>query len=309
MYRTIREFFAAREVLEVETPLISAHTVCDPHLSPFTTRYEPAGGRDGPACFLQTSPESAMKRLLAAGSGSIFQICKAFRNGERGRWHNPEFTLLEWYRTGFDLDALTAEVEALLAALLDRPELARNSRHLTYRAAFERFIGIDPLDAPLETFRDAARALGQPEASALCGEDRGSWLDYLFGLVIQPGLASDGLVFIRDFPACLTSLARNNPTDPRVVERVEVFIDGVELGNGYHELSDPAEQRRRFDADLYTLAARGAPARSADLRLLAALQSGLPDCCGIALGLDRLLMLRSGAAEIAEVLAFDFARA
>jgi elongation factor P--(R)-beta-lysine ligase len=305
MLRAIRAFFEARGVLEVETPLLCAHTVTDRHLRPFKTRFGPAGRESASPHYLQTSPEFAMKRLLAAGAGSIYQICKAFRNDELGRRHNPEFTILEWYRPGFDLYALMDEVEALFGALLDaRPTPAER---IPYRAVFERHTGIDPIVANGDDFRASADALGHPEAASLCGTDRSTWLDYLFSHAVQPNLGTQRLSFVYDFPACLPSLARLKPGDPSVVERVEVFLQGMELANGFHELADPVEQERRFDADLAMSGLSNR--RRKDPRLLAALAAGLPDCSGIAVGLDRLLMLRTGADDIADVLAFSFANA
>lgn len=306
----IRKFFAERGVLEVETPLLGRYTVTDPHLSPFETRFGSADGKVGTeTLFLQTSPEFAMKRMLASGSGSIFQICKAFRNEEVGRWHNPEFTLLEWYRVGFGLTELMDEVDALLAKLFGASVTLAESERLSYRSVFRQHVGVDPSDANWPDFDQCARRLGFPEASSLCGTSLATWLDFLFSHAVQPHLGRGRISFVHDFPSCLPSLARYKEGNPGAVERAEVFLHGTELANGFHELTDANEQERRFDADIASLRDRGSCIREKDPRLLAALRAGLPDCAGIALGIDRLLMLLTGATEIAEVLAFPFAEA
>lgn len=305
----IRRFFAGREVLEVETPLLCHAAVTDPNLHAFATRFLPPGAREGCGLYLQTSPEFAMKRLLAAGSGSIYQICKAFRDEEAGRYHNPEFTLLEWYRVGFSLADLMDEIEALFAAVCGAGyPLAVAERH-AYADLFQRHLGIDPLSADIADFVRCAAAQGFHEAEALCGEDRGIWLDLLFGYFVQPRLGRGRLAFVYDYPVCLPSLARKRPDDPRVVERVEVFLEGMELGNGFHELADAVEQEARFEADLAERRARGAVLPPKDGRLLAALSHGLPDCSGVAVGLDRWLMLLAGEQAIGGVLAFPVDRA
>ncbi len=244
-----------------------------------------------------------MKRLLAAGAGPIYQICKAFRRGEAGRWHNPEFTLLEWYRPGFDLAALMDEVAALLLALLPRVE---GSCRLVYAEVFERWVGAD-WQAPLPRLAERARALGLPEAATLCGEDRSLWLDLLFSHGVQPRLPRGQLVFVHDYPAPLAALARLNE-DGRTARRFEVFCDGVELGNGYDELTDPVEQRRRLEADRERRRRQGLAAVPVDEDFLAALDAGLPACCGVAIGLDRLLLQRLGRDDIDTVLSFSWRR-
>ncbi len=245
-----------------------------------------------------------MKRLLAAGSGSIYQVCKAFRNGESGRWHNPEFTLLEWYRVGFGMPELIDEVNALFFRLADGHRQLDPAQVIGYCDVFKQHVGIDPITAPLSDFDRAARSLGYAEGAEICDNDRATWLDFLFSHVVQPKLGRGGLCFVIDYPACLPSLARPHPTNRDLVERLEVFLDGVELGNGFHELADAEEQEQRFETDLASLARRNGERRPKDHRLLAALRSGLPDCSGIALGLDRILMLLTGSTAIADVLAF-----
>lgn len=306
---TVRRFFAERGVLEVETPLLGATGVTDPNLHCFTTRFCRPGETPGRELYLQTSPEFAMKRLLAAGSGSIYQICKAFRNEESGRHHNPEFTLLEWYRVGFSLAELMDEIEALFNALAGASLSLAASERYAYREIVERHLGLDPLGAGIAEFAEVATARGLPEAEALCGDDRAMWLDLLFSYFVQPRLGQGRASFVYDYPAFLPSLARKSPSDPRVVERVEVFLAGMELGNGFHELADADEQNARFDADLARRRAQGLPLPRKDERLLAALEAGLPDCCGVAIGLDRLLMVLGKMGSIDEALAFPIDRA
>jgi elongation factor P--(R)-beta-lysine ligase len=291
-----REFFAARGVLEVETPLLAQVTVTDVHLASLETRL---AGRPRPY-YLQTSPEYAMKRLLAAGAPDIYQICKAFRDGESGALHNPEFTLLEWYRRGLDHRALMDEVEALLGRLLGE-RLALPAERLRYRDAFRRALGVDPLEAPLATL--AALARERAGASDL-GPDRDVHLDLLMGAVVGPALGRRRITFVDEYPASQAALARLLPGAPPVAARFEAYVEGLELCNGFHELADPAEQRRRFDADRALRAARGLPLPPLDERLLAALAAGLPDVAGVAVGLDRVLMLATGCRAIGEVLTF-----
>ncbi|BBA33218.1 uncharacterized protein YjeA [Methylocaldum marinum] len=309
MLASIRRFFAARHVLEVETPLLCRAGVTDPNLHPFKTVLRKPGAAAGDPLYLQTSPEFAMKRLLAAGSGSIYQICKAFRNEESGRHHNPEFTLLEWYRVGFDLDRLIDEIDALLREICRDDLILEASERLSYRELFREHVGADPLSGSFEELAECSGTRGLPEAEALCGEDRSFWLDLLFSHLVQPRLGRGRIAFVRDFPAFLPSLARKKSDDPRVVERVEIFLEGLELGNGFHELTDAVEQEERFDRDLAVRKANGQSLPAKDERMLAALKNGLPDCSGIALGLDRLLMIMMQAESIADVLTFPTARA
>jgi lysyl-tRNA synthetase class 2 len=253
--------------------------------------------------YLQSSPEAALKRLLAAYAVAVYQLGKAFRDGERGSLHNPEFTLLEWYRTGWDHLALMTEVEDLLDRLLGTGRAER----LTYRQAFLAGTGLDPLRAPTVELAEAARAAGlASEAGAVSRDD---CLDFLFATRVQGRLTGARLVFVHDFPASQAALARVRPGDPPVAERFEAFVDGVEIANGYHELTDPLEQRARFDADLGRRRARGLPELPIDERFLAALAAGLPDCAGVALGFDRLVLIAAGARRIDEVIAFPLERA
>ncbi|MEL7061362.1 MAG: EF-P lysine aminoacylase EpmA [Acidobacteriota bacterium] len=314
----LRAFFHRRGVLEVETPLLSAATVTDPHLASVGVRLELPGGARG--LHLQTSPEFHMKRLLAAGSGPIYQLFRAVRDGEAGRRHNPEFTLLEWYRPGFDHHALMDEVDELLADCLGSPPAER----VTYADAFGRHVGVDPHRADSDALRHAARAQGI-EVAGMATADRDAWLDLLMVSCVEPHLgrssgadaAAEGAArptFLYDYPASQAALARVRAGEPPVAERFEVYVEGVELANGFHELRDAVEQRRRFAADLETRRRLGVVRPSIDEllpdeHLLAALEAGLPPCAGVALGVDRLAMLRDRAASIEEVLAFPIERA
>jgi len=301
----IRTFFSQRGVLEVETPLLCHTTGTDPQLDFFATDYRFLPQPQ--SLFLQTSPEFAMKRLLVAGSGSIYQICKAFRNGESGRFHNPEFTLLEWYRLGFELSELMAEVGELISTLLaPRLPLKKITYH-SYSALFEQITGLNPLVFSALDYQTYTQNQGLAEAGQLCGEDHALWLDFIFSHQIQPQLGVDAVCLVYDYPAFLPSLARVKATNPQVVERFEVFVAGLELGNGFFELADVAEQERRFEAEIKERQIKGLPAVKKDTYLLAALEQGLPDCSGVALGLDRLLMLLTESNSIADVLAFPVA--
>ena len=302
----IRQFFAERAALEVETPLLCHAVGTDPNLDFFTTTLN---GPSQPTLYLQTSPEFAMKRLLAAGSGSIFQICKAFRKGESGRFHNPEFTMLEWYRVGFDLPKLMDEVAELITLLFSGKSALQATERLSYQAIFLKHTGLDPLVFSFEAYADYVQRNGLAEAVALCGQDHPLWLDFIFSHKIQPHLGQNALCMVYGYPAVLSSLARTNAHDNRVTERVELFIDGVELGNGYHELADRQEQEGRFDREIGIRRAGQRPEAIKDQRLLAALEYGLPDCSGIAIGLDRLLMLLTKSQSIDYVLAFSLSKA
>ena len=297
MLAAAREFFAMRGVLEVETPVLSAAAVSDPQIESLATR---VAGMAAPA-FLCTSPEYAMKRLLAAGSGDIYQICKVFRDAERGRWHNPEFTLLEWYRLGFDDAALMTEVETLIGYLLAPYRRFEPAERLSYAAALQRHAGVDVHSAGTEHLSESARRHGIVCHAEL---DRDAQLDLLMGLVVSPRLGLERPCFICDFPVSQAALARLKPGPPPVAARFELYVDGLELANGFHELADGGEQRARFNQDLATRRARGQMLPPVDEHLLAALMAGLPECAGVALGLDRLVAVALGAPQLADAMAF-----
>ena len=297
----IREYFARAGVLEVDTPVLSVAGTTDPAIQSFSTTYHGPGPCHGARLYLHTSPEFPMKRLLAAGAGSIYQICKVFRDGESGRRHNPEYTLLEWYRAGFDHVALMAEVESLLREVLRDIMPLAPARRWTYRELFRDYAGIDPFTTSVHEIRLALQSRG---IDARLPEDTlDDWLDLMLTHVIEPALDT-GLVFVSEYPASQAALASLLPGEPSVAARFELYLDGVELANGYHELTDAAEQRRRFERDNTRRSARHLAAVEPDRRLLAAMQSGLPDCAGVALGIDRLLMIAGGAKHINEVMAF-----
>ncbi len=293
----VRDFFAERDVLEVETPLMCQATGTDPHLDALALELAPGDWR-----YLQTSPEFAMKRLLAAGSGPIYQLCKAFRRDESGQRHNPEFTMLEWYRPGFDDGQLIDEVAALMATCLpsslpDAGEIAR----ISYRDLFRQSLQIDPFSASDTELLACARRHTDVEGMSLSRDDT---LNLLMALVIEPQLQEP--VFVVEFPASQAALAQiiQDQHGSPVARRFELFVAGMELANGYLELTDSTEQARRFAADNHQRKAAGLPVRPVDARLLAALEHGLPLCAGVALGFDRLVMLAAGATHIREVLSF-----
>jgi lysyl-tRNA synthetase class 2 len=296
MLAAAREFFAGRGVLEVETPVLSSAAVSDPQIESLATQVAGMAAR----AYLCTSPEYAMKRLLAAGSGDIYQICKVFRDAERGRWHNPEFTLIEWYRLKFDDAALMTEVETLIGCLL-APRRLEAAERLSYSAALQRHAGVDAHGASDGDLTEAARRHGIVCHAEL---DRDAKLDLLMGLVVGPRLGVERPCFICDYPASQAALARLKPGLPPVAARFELYLNGVELANGFHELVNAGEQRARFDQDLTLRRARGQVQPPVDEHLLAALAAGVPDCAGVALGFDRLVAVALGAPRLADAMAF-----
>ncbi|CFQ38106.1 elongation factor P--(R)-beta-lysine ligase [Yersinia bercovieri] len=295
----IRRFFADRGVLEVETPTMSQATVTDVHLVPFQTRFVGPGAADGVTLYMMTSPEYHMKRLLAAGSGSIYQLGRSFRNEEAGRHHNPEFTMLEWYRPHYDMYRLMNEVDDLLQQILD----CNSAETLSYQQAFQRHLGIDPLSADKAQLREAAAKLDLGNI-ADTEEDRDTLLQLLFTVGVEPHIGRDKPAFVYHFPASQASLAVISTEDHRVAERFEVYFKGIELANGFHELTDGDEQLQRFEQDNRSRAKRGLPQNPIDMNLIAALKHGLPDCSGVALGVDRLVMLALNAERLSDVIAF-----
>lgn len=298
LLKQVRAFFDARNVIEVETPILSHATVTDPHLEGFPVDV------NGDRGFLQTSPEYAMKRLLSAGMPSIYQLGKVFRVDEAGRYHNPEFTMLEWYRLGFTLVDLMDEVDDLCQLLLACPKATR----VTYAHVFAR-LGMDPLTADVAECQAVAKAHGLDVSGSLNDAPKDTWLQLLFSMLIEPTLGFGSPAFVYHYPASQASLSRLDPQDPRVALRVEVFIDGIEIGNGYDELQDPALQVARFDEDNRMRATLGLPAKPIDSYLLDALTDGFPSCSGIAIGMDRLFMCALKKKHIREVLCFDWPRA
>jgi lysyl-tRNA synthetase class 2 len=307
LLRRIRTFFDRAGVLEVDTPVLSVAATPAPHLASFQTRYHGPGPLHDLPLYLHTSPEFAMKRLLAAGSGSVYQLCKVFRDGEAGRNHNPEFTLLEWYRVDYDHLDLMDEVERLLETVLAGILPLAGVHHWAWRDLFLEFAGVDPF---LATPGELAGLL-ESHAVVPVGmqaADRDDWLDLVMTHVIEPRLGA-GLVFVRDYPASQASLARIRRVQPPVAARFEAYLNGIEIANGFHELTDAGEQRSRFRLELAQRSRQRLPEVPLDERFLAALAHGLPDCAGVALGIDRLLMLACGARSLSDVLAFPFDRA
>ncbi|MCC2607601.1 elongation factor P--(R)-beta-lysine ligase [Planctobacterium marinum] len=300
----IRAFFAERKVLEVETPLMASAGVTDPHLVNFTTQLHQPGSQQARTLYLQTSPEYAMKRLLCAGSGCIYQICKAFRNEEQGRFHNPEFTMLEWYRVGFDHWQLMREMQDLLQPILACDEFEQ----LSYQQAFQHYLGFDPLSDSDEQLRELCIEQGY-ENFADSMTSRDTQLQLLFSHLIEPQIGQTSPCFIYHFPASQAALAQISGQDPRVAERFELYYKGIELANGFHELQSADEQEKRFAQDNQERLEMGIDAAKTDSHFLAALNSGLPDCAGVALGLDRLLMLIQAHSDIDNVLSFSHSRA
>ena len=293
----IRDFFAKRDVLEVDTPVLSTATTPDPNLHSLTTRL---ACRPDVDWYLQTSPEFAMKRLLAAGSGDIYQIARVFRDGEIGALHQPEFTLIEWYRVGWDETRLIDEVIDLIAHLVPEGESqATGHTRISYCDAFEQYCGLDPLTADQSQLRQCATEHGLVVPSQ--DLDATGLLDLMLSALVAPHLGRDGPTVVFDFPASQAALAQLKANDQRVAARFEVFLRGVELANGFRELTDPIEQRHRFTTELAQRQRHGLPAVTLDENFLAEL-GALPPCSGVALGFDRLLMLANAEATVDAVM-------
>lgn len=306
LYAEMRGFFAGRGVLEVETPVMSVAGNTEPNIASFTTGF--SGRTDGAprTRWLRTSPEYPLKRLLAAGLGDCYELGRVFRDGEAGGRHNPEFTLLEWYRVGWDHHRLLDEVAALVRVSLGLVQREARLQRIAYRDLYRERLQLDPF---LATDDELRNALGDVQV-APDGLGRDDWLDLLMTHRLQPAFDPAVMLAVHDWPATQAALARLRATGEgfAVAERFELYLGPVELANGYHELRDPAEQRARFERDLAVRRSRGAALPPLDERLLAALDHGLPACAGVALGVDRLLMAMLGTPRIADVLAFDFAR-
>jgi len=300
----IRDFFAQRQVLEVETPIMSAAGNTEPNIESFRTYFTGHADAGAPLRWLRTSPEYPLKRLLAAGVGDCYELGRVFRNGEAGGRHNPEFTMLEWYRVGWDHHRLIDETVALVQQALAMVGRKASLRVLTYRALFIEALGLDPFLADVAQLR---AGLGEVSIDP-DGLTRDDWLDLLMTHRIQPQFAPDCITVIHDWPATQAALARIRSGEIPLAERFELYLGAVELANGYHELNDAPEQRQRFERDLAVRAARGTELPPLDEPLLAALPA-MPDCAGVAVGVDRLLMALAGTPRIADVLAFDFRNA
>jgi elongation factor P--(R)-beta-lysine ligase len=301
----IRDFLAERDVLEVETPMLSMAANTEPNIESFRTLF--SGHLDaGPSeRWLRTSAEFPLKRLLAAGVGDCYELGRVFRNGEAGRRHNPEFSMLEWYRLGWSLPRLIDETVALVRAALGLVGREADIHVSDYRTLFQDSLGIDPFRVSIDDLREALRPFRIEEE----GLQRDDWLDLLLTHCIQPKFPPDRITVIHDWPASQCALARIRPGTPAVAERFELFLGQLELANGYQELTDAVEQRARFETDNARRRARGQGEMPIDEHLLMALASGMPECSGVAVGVDRLLMGMLGSEDIRPLLAFEFARA
>jgi lysyl-tRNA synthetase class 2 len=300
--KEIRQFFADRDVLEVETPLISKFGVTDPHINAIPVLLD-----DKERYYLQTSPEYGMKRLLAAGSGAIYQLTKAFREGDIGNAHNPEFTMLEWYRPGFDHFQLMTEVDNLLQTILH----TKSAQRVTYKELFQQYLSFDPHIVTMEQLKKIIY-IGDFNFSDVFIKEAtiDDWLQVLFSYYIEPKLIGDTPWIVYNYPASQAALAKlKQESNIIIAERFEVYVQGIELANGYHELTEPKQQLIRFQRDQKTREQLKKPFMAIDDRLIAALDEGLPACAGIALGVDRLVMLAVNASSIQEVIAFPLARA
>jgi lysyl-tRNA synthetase class 2 len=299
---TIRQFFAERQVLEVDTPVLASAANPDAAIESLASHMK--GSPHNEPFFLQTSPEFFMKRLLCAGSGSIYQLCHVFRDDELGRYHNPEFTMLEWYRTGFDMFGLIEEVETLMGLLI--PAIEAPATRISYHALFEQATGLDLRAASRGDIRKLAADLGIV-VSPQHPDD--GLVEMIFNTATLPWMEQQPAVVVHHFPASQASLAKLSPDDPAVALRFEYYAGGVELANGFQELDDPIEQRRRFESENARRRERGVRAMPFDEQLIAALEHGMPACSGVAAGIDRILMIRNSQPDIASVMAFPFARA
>ena len=308
LLKKIRQYFDERNVLEVETPVLTSGTVTDPNIDSFTTEYLGPGYLNIPKLYLHTSPEYAMKRLLAAGSGAIYQICKVFRQAEWGSLHNPEFTMLEWYRPGFDHYELMGELDELVRTLNAGSIPLAETEYFTYSEAFQKTLGMDLAKVKNEDLIRCTRD-NHLSVEGLDVDDRDAWLDMLFSHLIQPQLKSNRLVFITDYPISQAALANVCSEDNQFAQRFELFFNGVELANGYNELADAAILMSRFESDQQKRMVLNKPPIAIDMRLLNAINNGFPQCSGVAVGLDRLIMVLANEKNIENVIAFPINRA
>jgi lysyl-tRNA synthetase class 2 len=300
MKRRIRAYFEANRVLEVDTPVLSPYAVSDPQIESLAIAQSQVSAHP---LYLHTSPEFAMKRLLAADYPDIYSICRVFRDGEAGRLHQPEFTMVEWYRLGLELDEIVADTIGVIRAALE-DEIAVDI--VDYGDAFVAACGVDPFVTDVEALADAVNADDQLRQAI--GDERDDWLDLLLATRVAPGFAPGRLTVLKHYPASQAALARLCPANAAVADRFEVFLGPVELANGYVELTDPLEQARRIEGDNEARRRRGRPVRPADKLLLAALESGLPRCAGVALGFERLQMLFHQTDDIGNVITFTLRR-
>ena len=301
MLGNARRFFARHNILEVDTPALSRSAVTDPAIESISASVTADPGRD---VYLHTSPEFAMKRLLCAGWPDSFQICQVFRDGEIGRRHQPEFTMVEWYRLNVTLQQMMQHTADFIAGLLPREKFAAPPEYLSYQEAFIQHAGVDPLRATVADLREAAGA--DRDLAASLGDNRDHWLDLLMSSRVAAGLPRDRLTVLHHYPASQAALARLCPDYEKLAERFEIFLGELELANGYRELTDAAQQWQRFLVDQATRRENRQPVRPLDEALLAAMEHGLPDCCGVAVGLDRLLMTALDTGDIRNVQTFCY---
>ncbi len=299
-YIKIRQFMAERNILEVETPVLSHATVTDMQLNSFRSEYSSPQSNSGKILYLQTSPEYAMKRLLASGTGAIYQISRVFRNEEQGKYHNPEFTMLEWYQPGYGHHQLMQELELFLNLFA-----MNHCEKTSYGEIFLEHTGLDPHTCDTNELKSMAQQHGLSTTI----EERSVLLDFIFSDKISSTLGDTRPLFVYDYPTCQSALAKLSNTTPEVAERFELFINGMEIANGFHELTDADEQLARFEQDLTLRKKENRPDLPIDHLFLDALKQGLPDCAGVAVGIDRLLMVMTGINDIREVLGFPIERA
>ena len=305
MMKQIRAFFDVRDVVEVETPLLSRYSTTDPHLDSLGTRFREQD------CYLNTSPEYAMKRLLARWQQPIYQICKAFRDDELGPNHNPEFTMLEWYRPGYDMMQLIDEVAGLVRSVFGQSEVDPVFESVSYQQAFEDVTGFDPHQVTaVQCFQYSVDNRVEIPQGLTADDDVDDWLDWLLTQRVLPAFKTDGFTFLYDYPATQCALAKLGPGSGQVnvAKRFELFYGELELANGFHELTDADEQLSRFQQENAQRLRAGKEVSRIDENFIAALRSGLPDCSGVAMGLDRFLMVLTGATSIDQVLSFAWER-
>ena len=297
--KKIRAFFEKRSVVEIETPVLSRGISCDCHIDVFSTRYFPDGTAEGLPFYLQTSPEFHMKRLLAGGFPDIFQISRVFRNGEKGRLHNPEFTMLEWYRRAYTLEQLMDEVAALCDELTGSFPVVKKP----YRQAFQEATGINPVTTSYDDLLDYCRSrnLSPPPLPSITDA-----LQFLMATCVEPFLPEDTYVFLYHFPAAQALLARLNPRDTRIAQRFEVYFNGIELGNGYEELVDWRETMHRMHEENKKRSQARKQALPVDEQFINSLRKGIGPCAGVAMGVDRMIMLSAGASSVQDVIAFPW---
>ncbi len=301
MMRRAREHFAVANVLEVDTPALSRFAVSDTQIESLEIAHSLVSRVP---LYLHTSPEYCMKRLLAAGYPDIYSICRVFRDGESGRRHQPEFTMIEWYRIGFGLGEIVDDTLALIANMLGTQRAPGTAVQHDYRDVFRATIGVDPLDASIDELATVAEA--DADLRAALGDERDDWLDLLLSTRVATRFETDRLTVLRHYPASQAALARLCPDDLQVADRFEVFLGSMELANGYVELTDAHEQAERIDRENAERERRGSRTRPVDSRLLEALESGLPNCAGVAMGFERLQMIHDATDDIGDVLTFDF---